>query len=171
MKNPKRLKYLIYKALVFMLWLALATGCRRETALVPTEIHYGIDTCAECGMIINDQHYSAVLAWRDSDGSIQTAAFDDVGCLLAWRQHHAGKQIAAMWVKNVRTGAWLDASSAIYVKSPHLQTPMGGGIAAGATTNDFAALPIEKSVLAWTNILSAQNGQTDRASPGDNGKN
>lgn len=167
----KRLKFLIYKGLLFMLWLALVTGCRRDTALVPTEIHYGVETCAECGMIINDPHYAAALAWRDSDGSIQTATFDDVGCLLAWRHHHAGLKIAAVWVKNIHTGGWLDATSALYVKSPSLQTPMGGGIAAGAKTNDFAALPVQKPVLAWTNLLTVPEESADNASTGDSGKN
>lgn len=149
------MKNLFLKSLIGLLPLALVmAGCSRPTALVPPKIHYGYETCADCGMIINDPHYAAALAWRATpNGSTQTAVFDDIGCLLNWRRHHANNQVVAAWVKNVRTAAWLDASSARFVKSRQLQTPMGWGIAAGATTNDFSELPIHQSPLTWAELL------------------
>jgi copper chaperone NosL len=143
-----------------LFWLgvvvAYVTGCNRPTALVPPKIHYGYETCADCGMIINDPHYAAALAWRASpNGSTQTAVFDDIGCLLNWHRHHVNNQVIAAWVKNVRTAAWLDASSARFVKSRQLQTPMGWGIAAGATTNDFSGLLIHQSPLTWAELLKS----------------
>lgn len=142
------------------LWLAslalIATGCNRQTALVPPKIHYGLETCADCGMIIADPHYAAALAWRTTpNGPTQTAVFDDIGCMLDWRHHHAGVQVAAIWVKDVRTTAWLDATSAIYVKGQRLQTPMGSGIVAGATTNDFPKFPVQQPLLTWDQLLKA----------------
>ena len=131
-----------------------AIGCSRQTALVPPEIHYGSETCADCGMIIGDPHYAAAVAWRATpDGSVQTANFDDVGCLLNWQRQHADAEVVAAWVKDVRTADWLNASSALYVRSQHLNTPMGSGIAAGTSQNDFAALPIQQPVLTWAQLL------------------
>ena len=133
----------------------LVAGCDRQTALVPPKIQYGLETCADCGMIINDPHYSAALAWRATpDAPAQIATFDDIGCLLAWRNHHRGVQVAAMWVKDVRTDAWLDAPSARYLKSRQLSTPMGWGIVAGATKNDFSELAERDPVLTWTELLN-----------------
>lgn len=105
-------------------------------------------------MIINDPHYAAALAWRvGANATIQTSCFDDIGCLLEWRRNHASAEVDAIWVKDVRTAAWLKASTAIYVKSRRLETPMGWGIVAGTGTNDFAALAVAKPVLTWTNLL------------------
>ena len=139
----------------FVLGLTVV-GCSRQTALVPPKIHYGYETCADCGMIINDPHYAAALAWRATpNGSTQTAVFDDLGCLLNWQRHHANDQVLAAWVKDVRTTAWLDASSALYVKSRRLETPMGWGIVAGANTSDFSALSVHQSPLTWSQLLKS----------------
>ncbi|MBU6410724.1 MAG: hypothetical protein KGR98_10080 [Verrucomicrobia bacterium] len=139
----------------FVLGLTVV-GCSRQTALAPPKIHYGYETCVDCGMIINDPHYAAALAWRaNPNGSTQTAVFDDLGCMLNWQRHHANDQVLAAWVKNVRTAAWLDAPSAIYVKSPPLETPMGWGIVAGANTNDFSSLSGCQSPLTWAELLKA----------------
>lgn len=167
------MKNLPYKSLIWLASLAfIVTGCNRQTALVPPKIHYGLETCADCGMIINDPHYAAALAWRLApDGPTQTAVFDDIGCLLAWRHRHAGVQIAALWVKDVRTATWLDATSAIYVKSARLQTPMGWGVVAGRTTNDFAALPIRQPTLTWTDLLNTHGPIADSTSPASNNEN
>ena len=151
----------------FPLALVLAlivAGCARQTALVPPEIHYGSETCADCGMIISDPHYAAAIAWRTTrDDSVQTADFDDIGCLLNWHRHHANAQIVAAWVKNVRTAEWLDATSASYVKSDHLTTPMGSGIAAGAAKENFAVLPIYQPELTWTGLLKLNGPEAGAA--------
>ena len=149
------------------LWLVslalIVTSCNRQTALVPPEIHYGADVCADCGMIISDSHYAAALAWRGpSDDAIQTAAFDDIGCLLEWRRHHTGAQIVAAWVKNVHTGAWLAAASAVYAKDPRLHTPMGSGVAAGEV-NDFPEASTQLPTLTWADLLNAGESQADNA--------
>lgn len=140
------------------LWLMpltlLVAGCRQPAAVVPPEIRYGLETCADCGMIINDSHYAAAVAFRAKpDAPVQTESFDDIGCLLAWRQHHAGVQVAATWVKDVNSAAWLNAPSAVYVKNDQLATPMGSGVVAGTTTNDFSKLPVHAPALTWSNLL------------------
>lgn len=148
------MKKLLFLALLLAI---IVVGCSRQAALVPPEIHYGFDTCAGCGMIISDPHYAAALIWRATPGdSDQTAVFDDVACLLDWRQQHPNAIIAATWVKNVRTVEWLDASSALFVKNPQLHTPMGGGIAAGTGTNDFSMLSVRRPLLTWTELLNTQ---------------
>lgn len=152
MKKLPFINFLCLTALILVL-----AGCNRQSALVPPKIHYGYETCADCKMIINDPHYAAALAWRATpNGSTQTAVFDDIGCLLNWHRHHANDQLVAAWVKDVRTAAWLDASSARYVSSRQLETPMGWGIVAGATTNDFSKLPVHQPLLTWAELLKAR---------------
>jgi len=146
---PTRLLQLALVALV-------VAGCNQQTALIPPKIHYGLETCADCGMIINDSHYAAALAWSTSaNAPEQNAIFDDIGCMLDWRQHHANARIMAAWVKDVHTGAWLNASSAIYVKNKRFQTPMGWGIVAGAATNEFSELAARQTLLTWAELLQS----------------
>ena len=156
------MKRLFHNRVLWLVSLALVVaGCNRQTALVPPEIHYGLETCADCKMIINDPHYAAALAWRATpDAPAEFAMFDDIGCLLAWQRHHPGVQVAAMWVKDVQTAAWLNAPSAVYLKSDHLSTPMGWGIVAGATKSDFSELPVHDPVLTWTDVVSVEEPRT-----------
>jgi copper chaperone NosL len=151
------MKKLIQKRFLWLVPLALvATGCNRQTALVPPQIHYGLETCADCKMIINDAHYAAAIAWQAApDSPAQISSFDDIGCLLSWRQHHAGTQVVAIWVKDVNTAKWLDASAAVYLKSDRFSTPMGSGIVAGTASSDFAMLPVHDPVLNWPRLLQA----------------
>lgn len=150
------MKKSFHKRILWLVPLALVVaGCNRQTALVPPHIHYGLETCADCKMIINDAHYAAALAWRATpDAPAEIAMFDDIGCLLAWQRHHAAVQVAAMWVKDVQTAAWLNAPSAVYLKSDRLSTPMGWGIVAGATEKDFPELAERDPVLTWTELLN-----------------
>jgi len=58
---PSERRLLSSLALVLAL---MAAGCGRQTAIIPPDIHYGFDTCTDCGMIIAKSHYAAALAWR-----------------------------------------------------------------------------------------------------------
>ncbi len=159
---------------IFLPALALvgvATGCSHSAPPVPPEIHYGADTCADCGMIIGDPHYAAALLWRASAGRpAQTAVFDDIGCLLHWRRQHANAQIVAAWVKDVRTADWLNAFSALYLKSPPLETPMGSGIVATATPHGFAGLAVRHPVLTWSDLLNSESRQSPVATSSGHGE-
>lgn len=160
----------LHKIFLCLIPVALiVAGCDQQTALVPPKIQYGMETCADCKMIINDAHYAAALAWRTSLGSpAQISSFDDIGCLLSWQQHHPEVQVAATWVKDVNTAQWLDATSAIYLKSDQFSTPMGSGIVAGATDSDFSALPVHSPALNWSNLLKA--GKLKAGSPAEAGR-
>lgn len=142
--------------------MLIAAGCSRPTVLVPPSIHYGSETCADCGMIIAEPHYAAALVWHTAtDDSLQSANFDDIGCLLNWRRHHAKAQIVAAWVKDIRTANWLEAASACYVKNERLTTPMGSGIVAGAVEPNFTALSVRQPTLTWTDLLNLKEPAVD----------
>ena len=164
------MKKLFQENFLWLVPLALVmAGCNRPTALVPPQIHYGLETCADCKMIINEAHYAAAIAWQAGpDSPAQISSFDDIGCLLSWRQHHPEVQVAATWVKDVKTAQWLNATSAIYLKSDQFSTPMGSGIVAGATDSDFSALPVHGPALNWSNLLKA--GKLKAGSPAEAGR-
>lgn len=59
------------------------------------------------------------------------------------------------WVHDYTTEQWLDASDAWYVRSPEIQTPMGGGIVAFAKREDADSLAAQRDgeVLRWETLI------------------
>ncbi len=91
--------------------------------------------CAGCGMKVDLQ---SRFASRIVDGK-ETLLFCDVGDLL---KYLSGKQssAAAAAVRDHRSGEWIRAQDAFYVRSEKaFQTPMGWSIAAFAKRADAAA--------------------------------
>lgn len=108
----------------------MIAGCRRETPIEPPVVHYGQHICAECGMIVSDSRFAAAML-IEKDGRREMLLFDDIGCLIVgqWQDESV---ILARWVTDASTGAWLDATSASYLFSPDIITPMAFGAAAYA---------------------------------------
>lgn len=103
-------------------------GCRRETPIEPPAVHYGQDICCECGMIVSDSRFAAAML-IEKDGRREMLLFDDIGCLIVGRWQDESDMLAR-WVTDASSGAWLDATSASYLFSPDIITPMAFGAAA-----------------------------------------
>lgn len=142
--------------------LLLLTACAHETAIAPPQIHYGQDACASCGMTIDDSHFTSAVIYRAPSGPERVAIFDDIGCMLAWQHEHTGNHTITAFVHDYKTGQWIDAARAWYVRSKSIQTPMGWGIAAGETQSDVesAAKGEGLKVMNFDELWStAQNNQ------------
>jgi copper chaperone NosL len=101
--------------------MILLAGCARPAAVSePPELHLGQDPCAACGMTIDDARFAAALVAPDGTARL----FDDIGEMIV---AEPGQRA---WVHDFQTGSWIDASTATYVMSSNLTTPMGGGILA-----------------------------------------
>lgn len=116
--------------------LLMLAACRHQTAITPPQIHYGEDVCASCRMSIDDAHFAAAMIYRTPAGSQKIALFDDIGCMLAWQREHSTDQTIAVFVHDYKTRQWIKAAEAWYVRSSAIETPMGWGIAAGASQTD-----------------------------------
>ena len=130
---------------------ALLSGCGKQTgASGPPEIKYGRQVCLQCGMIISDVRY----AYLGSDGDPR--CFDDIGCLVAYRQTRA-EPTTAVWVHDFTSKEWLAAEAATYVRSRQIATPMGYGLAAVAGEAAAGALAAAKAgeVLTWRLLVRA----------------
>jgi copper chaperone NosL len=58
--------------------------------------------------------------------------FDDAGCLRDWLKEPTEKEPWTAWVSDHRTKTFVAAATALYAKSPTVQTPMSSGILAWA---------------------------------------
>ena len=104
--------------------LLLLGSCAARQAGRPI-VHWGVDECSSCHMILADERFAAVA--RSEAG--EEARFDDVGCLLRWSEERpAGTW--KLWVHDAAGRDWLAADTAFFTRHPGLATPMGSGLRA-----------------------------------------
>jgi copper chaperone NosL len=79
-------------------------------------------------MGVSDRRFAAQLTAPGAEPRF----FDDAGCLRDWLKAPAEKAPFTAWVSDHRTKTFVAAASAVYAKSPAVQTPMSSGILAWA---------------------------------------
>lgn len=99
----------------FLLLGACASGMPQPAALARGE------SCASCRMSVADPRLAAQLVTPGEDPLF----FDDIGCLRDWLKGHRQPRGSAAFVADHRTGAWVPAEHAVFVRSTRLRTPMG----------------------------------------------
>lgn len=117
---------------IAMLLLALA-GCAPRVD-GPPPLHFGERACTQCRMLVSDERFAVALV--DADGAWRY--FDGLGCAGAYRRGAAAPR--QVWVRDFESPVWLDASAAVYIRSPDVEAPMGDGLLAVATAERAAAL-------------------------------
>jgi copper chaperone NosL len=129
----------------------LLVGCARPVdPNAPPTIRYGVDVCSRCGMRIDDEAFAS--AYRTAGGEVRL--YDDLG-EMALDQRERADAVAAAFVHDHETRAWLRADEAHLVLSPRLQTPMGFGVAASADEASARALAarVEGRVLGYAELV------------------
>ena len=139
---------------IWLTLLGLAACAQGATEAAPPEIRYGEDVCAECNMIISEPRFAAGLAYELSPGRYQSLAFDDIGEMLIYADKHPEQSIVQWYVHDYDGEEWLDATTAHYVFSNQLQTPMAHGVAAFASkaAAEKLAAELEGDILDWNGL-------------------
>lgn len=152
----------------FLVLLICSLGlvsCADEPTLDPPEVRWGQDVCAECGMILSDDRYAAAVV-AIHDGERHEYLYDDLGEMLAHPPDTKGS--TRQWARDMQTRLWIDASTAYYVRSRLLHTPMGYGVVAFANPQDAKALSDENGgELLTLHDLSAADPHGHDAAPPD----
>lgn len=97
--------------------------------LAPPAIVYGEDVCDQCGMILSEERFAAATI-VEVDGRIEPRLFDDIGDMFAYHAAHADLAVQRWYVHDHDSVAWLDATTAHYVRAAGIRSPMGSGLAA-----------------------------------------
>ena len=103
-----------------MTLLLVLLGCSRDPD-APPEVHYDLDACADCGMLVSDPAYASALVTKEG----KTLVFDDPGCLF----HHLVTQapsVGTMWFHDAAGGRWLKTGEVAFAPGAH--SPMGSGL-------------------------------------------
>lgn len=137
-----------------LLVMVLAACAQGEAVIVPPEIRYGEDVCAECNMIISDPRFAAAYVHEVSPGRYESVAVDDIGDMLIHADKHPEHTVVRWYVHDYASEEWLDATNAHFVFSNQLHTPMAQGTAAHATLESAEAMAAELGgeVLDWNGL-------------------
>ena len=129
MSRSRRFLPLLFLAL----FLALFGGCEKKDWRVPDKVHWDRDMCERCKMAISERKYAVDVV---DPATHKHYKFDDIGCAILWfkEEHLNWGDKAIIWVKDGKTGQWIDARKAWY--STNKITPMGYGFTAYADKAD-----------------------------------
>lgn len=117
----------------------------------PPEIDYGSDICSRCHMIVSEDRHAAGLVGQDGE----TLIFDDTGEMVMTVQEQGLAQRRA-WVHDYTTREWIDGTTAFFVDSHDIMTPMGTGVVAFAARTAAEAFADETNgrVMTWEETLA-----------------
>lgn len=147
--NRSLLAVLATLALLFALG---AAGCGSGSPEAkPPEIRYGQDVCDHCGMLISDERFAA--GYVTAGG--ETRRFDDIGDLLAYDAER-DEDVAAYWVHDYDSRAWVRAEDAWFLSAAGVTTPMASGLVAFAERSraDGLAASDGGDVMPWEELLT-----------------
>ena len=118
------------------------------------------DACASCKMSISEGNFAAELI--TSKGRVYK--FDDIQCMKDYVQANAGAASSRFYVGDYqKENELIDATTAWYVQSEQVKSPMGGHTAAfaGKEAAEEVAAAYQTSVKNWQEIQSPVSPAND----------
>jgi copper chaperone NosL len=138
---------------VMFVAFALSAACG-VAAEGPPDIQVDRTACSHCGMLISEPVYAA--GYRAADAAPRV--FDDIGCLLEAARKERHPDTLRVWFHDAATAVWIDGGDAVFVGSPELRTPMGGGLIAyrdAAAAREQATRHRGRVINSWSDLLQA----------------
>lgn len=118
---PKRIK--VFLSAVILLLAACSSGEVQPVAIEDS------DMCSFCRMAISEKQFAAEIIDVDE----KVFKFDDIGCMLRYKQAAGGKlKPVAEFVTDYDLRDWVRAEKAFFTRSATIKTPMGSNIVAFA---------------------------------------
>jgi copper chaperone NosL len=118
----------------------------------PQPVHWGVEECAHCQMVISDDRFAGQVVDRRGN----TYKFDAIECMAAFLNGRAvaAEDVAGAWVAD-GPDAWVPSESATFVHSADIRSPMGGGYTAHADSDAARQLHAEVGgiLLTWRDVL------------------
>ena len=141
--------------LAILLAALVAAACGTNASSRP-EILVDRTACSHCGMLISEPLYAAAYQVAGADARV----FDDIGCLRDAAR--AERRPLTFWFHDANDEAWIDGTVAVFVASPEIRTPMGGGLLAyrdQAAAEHAAATRHGRLIHSISDLLSAKGEQ------------
>ncbi|MBR9920229.1 MAG: hypothetical protein GYB31_05260 [Bacteroidetes bacterium] len=131
--------------------LLIFSGCTPS----PRPVEFGHEECAFCKMNVVDQQYAAELVTEKG----RVYVFDATECMLAYMNDHSETPFAYILVSDYHNpGTWIPASTAHFLISPQLPSPMGANITGFVSQAVAQKMQAEYPgmVLSWEELQKQQ---------------
>jgi copper chaperone NosL len=133
--------------ILLLLGVALVTGCAPK----PDAVHWGLEECAQCQMVISDERFAGQLVDRRG----KTYKFDAIECMAAFVDGGAlaAGEIHSLWIADGRD-SWVAVEDAAFLYSENTRSPMGGGYTAHADGDAARRLQAEVGgeLMTWQQV-------------------
>lgn len=87
------------------------------------------DECALCRMAVSDHRFASEILLEDGSA----LKFDDLSCLMEYRDAKGGSKTRAIFVKDYDSKEWIPFDKAVIVPTG-MHTPMGSGLVAARSS-------------------------------------
>lgn len=114
--SVKLLYHCLYWLIVGLVLIGCASGDIKPVELYPE------DQCAQCRMAISNEAFASEIITRAGE----VFKFDDLGCQEKFLNEKSGLAIAAAYVKDYQTRAWIPREKS-FIVATSIKTPMGSG--------------------------------------------
>jgi len=121
-----------FNIILLLITLFAFNGCQKKSSNGVEQIHWDRDVCARCVMAISDRKFAAEIV---NPKTKKAYKFDDIGCAVLWLKENKipWSDSAKIFVKDGKSGKWVDARSAKYTNDAI--SPMGYGFKAFSLKN------------------------------------
>jgi copper chaperone NosL len=142
-------RLLVLSVLCGKSWLSLClalifAGCG-SSEIKPVDI-YPEDMCSNCKMAFSDHRFASEIIIDQHE----VFKFDDIGCMLTFREKRSDVKIGAVFLKDYDTKNWIPLERSTIVETG-IDTPMGSGKVAFSDSTramEFARQhPANKTIL------------------------
>jgi len=119
-----------YIFLLFTIFGLALSACSGEPETGPVEVRWDQDNCERCRMMLSDRYFAAQIRYFPEAKRSMVVKFDDIGCATLWLKDQQWKNDpeTQIWVVDFRSGDWIDARKATYIRKPN--SPMGYNLGA-----------------------------------------
>ena len=124
-----------YSFSFYAILILVLAACSGELETGPVEVKWDQDNCARCRMMLSDRNFAAQIRYFPEGKRSKAVKFDDLGCATLWLQDQQWKDDpkTQVWVTDHRSGEWIDARKATYIRKNN--SPMGYDLGAQAETD------------------------------------
>ena len=118
--------------LFFATFSLVLFACSGESETGPVEVKWDQNNCERCRMMLSDRNFAAQIRYFPEAKRSRVVKFDDIGCAALWLKDQQWKNDpkTQIWVTDHRTGEWIDARTATYIRKNN--SPMGYDLGAQA---------------------------------------
>lgn len=126
---------MLHRCHYFMLFTMLAmilSACTGEPETGPVAVRWDQNNCERCRMMLSDRYFAAQIRYFPEAKRSRVVKFDDIGCATLWLkdQQWNNDPETQIWVADHRSGEWIDARKATYIRKNN--SPMGYDLGAQA---------------------------------------